>query len=354
MTKTSTYDKNDALTYISNYVPYRPGVPEDVWIHIESRVREIGAEVIEASDSPEKGLEITDENVRVTMHVLARHCATVFRHTGSLPDNEELFSDDVMHFSAEHSWKYTSTRNRNHRKLQHLAITLGARKTGTITAYPLHIRTEAYTQDELHEILRTIHSQTTEYRQKMSIILVSLALSGLDVHQILQAKNEDIHTDHPVHVRADGHCFYLPSCLVEDFLESVDQSSKDNYLFKTSCRREEATIFDLTNRMNRGPDCPPVSVRRLRATWFFNLAKHGIAGPAMESTFGISRQVMYQYVRANPPQPDIVAQLSRELTDRLLGDADGEFFITPPSPSTPDSAHSSNPGLTLIDGGLMP
>ena len=345
--KTKKITLEQAIVQIENYVP--TSIPAEKFAPVRPYVIETMKTVATYAGEHPKVYPLTSRVITDHIGALATHCVTVKDSHGDLPSEDELFNGELITWSVTQLPLSDSTRAIRARYLRKIGAILKEVHAPAIPENPVQITSTPYTRAELHEIIRTVRAQSTHARSDNGTVIVALGLSGMLLDDVREVRVKHVDYGPPVTVRVKDRAHIIPTVLSDEFLEVVEKRDFDEYLVAPGRARNGHTVSEALRDFSYGHACPPITLKRLNATWSENLFKRGISQKAFASLTGSAYGSFDKRQRSFPVDADAVLETAGLLTDLMIvGMGEIEQVIT--GDIEPFETGEMEP-FTVIEGG---
>lgn len=305
-----------ALHQIENYVP--TSIPAENFAPVRPYVIETMKTVATYGQEHPKAFPLTARAITHYTGVLAAHCVTVKDSHGDLLNEDELFNGELIAWSVAQLPLSDNTKTKRLTALRKIDAVLKDIHLPEPSEGHLSIKSAPYTRAELHEIIRTVRAQSTHDRSDNGTVIVALGLSGMLPDDVREVRAKHVDYGPPVKVRVKDRAHIIPSVLSDEFLEVVEKRDFDEYLVAPGRVRDGHTVSEALRNFSYGHACPPITLKRLNATWSENLLKRGISQKAFASLTGDGYGSFVVRQRSFPVDADAVLETAGLLTDLMI------------------------------------
>lgn len=338
-----------ALHQIENYVP--TSIPAEKFASVRPYVIETMKTVATYAKEHPKAFPLTARAITHYTGALATHCVTVKESHGDLLNEDELFNGELIAWSVAQLPLSDSTKAKRLTVLRKIDTVLKDTHLPASSDSPRLITSAPYTRAELHEIIRTVRAQSTHARSDNGMVIVALGLSGMLLDDVREVCPKHVDYGPPVTVRVKDRAHIIPTVLSDEFLEVVEKRDFDEYLVAPGRARNSHTVSDAIRDYSYGHNCPPITLKRLNATWSENLFKRGISQKAFASLTGCGSGSYVARRRGFPVDERAVLETSGLLTDLMIvGTSEIEQDVA--CEIEPMECFEIQP-FTVIDGGKL-
>lgn len=336
-----------AIAQIENFMP--TSIPAEKFAPVRPYVIETMKTIATYGQEHPKAFPLTARAITHHMGTLATHCVTVKDSHGDLLNEDELFNGELVAWSVAQLPLSDSTKAKRLTVLRKIDTVLKDLHLPAPSDSPRLITSTPYTRAELHEIIRTVRAQSTHARSDNGTVIVALGLSGMLPDDVREVRAKHVDYGPPVTVRVKDRAHIIPRVLSDEFLEVVEKRDFDEYLVAPGRVRDGHTVSEALRNFSYGHACPPITLKRLNATWSENLFKRGISQKAFASLTGSAYGSFDARQLSFPVDADAVLETSGLLTDLMIvGMSEIEQVIT--GDIEPLDTGEMEP-FTVIEGG---
>ena len=346
------YTLDDARNQVGAYVPSPTTVSPDDWEQLRPTVTQMVIDVFTYADKHPHTVKLTRDNVTNFLTVLTGHTARILAEHGSL-DDVDLFDPETIAWSVNQLHLKQATKEERKRHLTTIGNVLTAIGTRNWKTNARHAdeQYKPYSPDEVSEIIRSLDAQSTPLKRECVRVAVTLGLAGVTTDEIILIRARDVHDGFTVSVDVNGRTHAIAPSLSDRFLQIVHEREPDEFVFCPSRKRDPQAVSEYMYRFKRGPNLPPVNVRRLVATWRVNLIKSGISYEAFHALTGKSMHI-YQRTRAIAPlDTGALVEFAAIATDLTLTGRNVVSDSRVHRPEEPSTKKCQPTELTIIEGG---